>query len=142
MAVYAVCEMFNKESTEAVLMVNASNPFNTINREAFLHNTKILCPSVSTSINNFYLSPTDLYIQGARSIKSEEGTTKSDPTAMVISALGITPLLEWLSKKSSQGNSAPSSKQLAFADDLNGIGTVESLKNGGHFLKKKEKNWL
>ena len=109
-------------------MVNASYPFNTINREAFLHNIKILCPSISTYINNFYLSPTDLYIQGARSIKSEQGTTKSDSTAMVISALGITPLLEWLSKKSNEGNSASSSKQLAFADDLNGIGTVESPK--------------
>ena len=47
---------------------------------------------------------------------------------MVISALGITTLLEWLSKKSNEGNSASSSKQLAFADDLNGIGTVESPK--------------
>ena len=139
MAIHAVYEMFNKESTEAVLMVNASNPFNTINREAFLHNTKILCPSISTYINNCYLSPTDLYIQGVRCIKSEERTTKSDPTAMVISALCITPLLEWLSKKSNEGNSAPASKKLAFADDLNGIGTVESLKKWWSLLEEEGK---
>ena len=42
-AIHTVYEVFNKESTEAVLMVDASNAFNTINREAFLHNTKILC---------------------------------------------------------------------------------------------------
>ena len=59
---------------------------------------------------------------------------------MAIYALGITPLLTWLSKKSNEGNSASASKQVAFAEDLNSIGTVESLKNGGHFLKKKEKN--
>ena len=47
---------------------------------------------------------------------------------MAIYALGITPLLAWLSKKSNEGNSASASKQVAFADDLNGIGTVESLK--------------
>ena len=127
-AIHAVYEMFNKESTEAVLMVHASNTFNAINREAFLHNTKILCPSISTYITNCYSSPTDLYIQGGRSIKSEEGTTQGDPTAMAIYALGITPLLAWLSKKSNEGNSASASKQVAFADDLNGIGTVESLK--------------
>ena len=47
-AIHAVYEMFNKESTEAVLMVDASNTFNAINREAFLRNTKILCSSIST----------------------------------------------------------------------------------------------
>ena len=59
---------------------------------------------------------------------------------MAIYALGITPLLAWLSKISNEGNSAPASKQVAFADDLNGIGTTESLKkNGGRSLKKKGK---
>ena len=47
---------------------------------------------------------------------------------MAIYALGITPLLAWLSKISNEGNSAPASKQVAFADDVNGIGTTESLK--------------
>ena len=58
---------------------------------------------------------------------------------MAIHTLGITPLLAWLGKKLNEGNSVSASKQVAFADDLNGIGTVESLKNGGHYLKK-EKN--
>ena len=83
-AIHAVYEMFNKESTEAVLMEAASNTFNAINRKAYLHNTKTICPSISTYVNNCYSSPTDLYIQGGRSIKSEEGTTQGDPTAMAI----------------------------------------------------------
>ena len=95
-AIHDVYEMLNKESAEAVLMVDASNTFNAINREAFLHNTKILYPSISTYISNCYSSPTDLYIQGGRSKKSEEGTTQGDPTAMAIYALGIKPLLAWL----------------------------------------------
>ena len=60
--IHAVYEMFNKESKEAVLMVDASNVFNAINREAFLHNTKLLCPSISTYVNKCYSSPPDLYI--------------------------------------------------------------------------------
>ena len=59
-----IYEMFNKENTEAVLMVDSSNAFNAINREAFVHDMKILCPSISTFISNCYLSPTDLHIQG------------------------------------------------------------------------------
>ena len=131
--------MLNKESTEAVLMVDASNAFNAINREAFLHNTKILCPSISTYVNNCNSSPKDLYIQGGRSTKSEEGTTQGDSTAMAIYALGITPLLAWLSKKSNEGNSASASKQVAFADDLIGIGTVESLKKWWSLLEEEGK---
>ena len=38
-------------------MVDASNAFNSINREAFLHNSKVICPSVAPYINNiFYLN--------------------------------------------------------------------------------------
>ena len=78
-AIHAVYEMFDKESTEATLMVDASVVFNAINRDAFLQNTKILCQSISTYINNCYSSPTELYIQCERPIKSEEGTTQGDP---------------------------------------------------------------
>ena len=87
-AIHAVYEMFNKESTEAVLMVVASNDFSTINQEAFLPNKKILFPLISAYINNRYWWPTDLYIQGWRSMKSEEGTIQGDPRAMAICALG------------------------------------------------------
>ena len=109
-------------------MVDPPNAFNAINREAFLHNTKILCPSISTYINNCYSSPTVLCIQSRRSIKSEEGTTQGDPTTLAIYALGIMPLFARPGKKSSEGNNASASQQVAFADDLNGICTEESLK--------------
>ena len=122
-AIRAVYKTFNKEavlmaSTEAVLMANESNTFNAINWKSFLHNTKILCPSISTYINNCFSSPTDHYAQGGRSIKSEDGT-------------------RWLSKKSNEGNSASTSKQVAFTNNLNGIGTVESVKNWWSFLQEK-----
>ena len=94
MAIYAVHGMFNKESTQVILTVDTSNAFNTINRKAFVHNTKTLCPSILVYVNNCYSSPTDLYIQGGRSITSEEGTIQGELTAIAIYALGITTLLE------------------------------------------------
>ena len=60
---YAVYDIFNNEKTEEVLMVHPSNAFNAIHWTVFLHNKKILCPSVPTYINNRYLSAKDLYIQ-------------------------------------------------------------------------------
>ena len=63
-AIQAVYEMFNKESAEAVLMVDTSNDFNTTYEETFLPNKNILFPLISTYINNCYQSPTDLCIQG------------------------------------------------------------------------------
>ena len=58
---------------------------------------------------------------------------------MAIYALGITALLAWLNKKSNEGNSTSSSKQVAFADDLNGIGTVESPKKWWSLLEEEGK---
>ena len=96
--------MFNEENTEAVLMVDASNAFNSINREAFLHKTKVLCPALTMFINTCHSIPSDLFAQGGKRLKSLEETTQGDPAAMAIYALGITPLLAWLSNLSKEKN--------------------------------------
>ena len=89
--------MFNEDDAEAVLMVVASNTFNSINREAVLRKTKVLCPALATFINNCYSIRSDLFAQGGGRLKSLEGTTQEDTATMAIYALGITPLLTWLS---------------------------------------------
>ena len=50
---------------------------------------------------------------------------------MTIYALGITPLLAWLSNLSKEKPEKFPSRQVAFPDDLNGVGSSENLKNGG-----------
>ena len=65
-ATHAVYDMFSKDKTEAVLMVDGSNAFNSINREGFLYNTKVLCPALATFINNCYSIPSDLFLQGGK----------------------------------------------------------------------------
>ena len=129
--------MFNEGDTEAVLMVDASNAFNSINREAFLHNTKVLCPALATFINNCYSIPSDLFVQGGKRLKSLEGTTQGDPAAMVIYALGITPLLAWLSNLSKEKTEKFPSREVAFAGDLNHVGSLENLKKWWDLLGGK-----
>ena len=41
-AIHAVYDIFNEDEKGAVLMFDASNAFNSIKREAFLHNTKVI----------------------------------------------------------------------------------------------------
>ena len=83
-------------------MADASNAFNSINREAFLHNTKVLCSALATFINNCYSIPVDIFVQGGKLLKSLEGTTQGDPAAMAIYAFRITLLLAWLSNFSKE----------------------------------------
>ena len=40
--IHAMHSIFEEESSEAVLLVDASNAFNSVNREAFLHNVSII----------------------------------------------------------------------------------------------------
>ena len=101
-------------------MVEASNSLNAINRETFVHNTKILW--LSTYINNCYLLLADLYTQNGWSKHSEEEATQDDPNICT----GKTPLLAC--KKSNGGKITSVSTQVKLADDLNGIDIVESLK--------------
>ena len=53
--------------------------------------------------------------------------TQGDPAAMGIYVLRITPLLVWLSNFSKEKKTF-SSRQVALADDLNGVGLLENLK--------------
>ena len=43
-AIHAMHTIFEDEKTEAVLLVDADNAFNSVNRQVFLHNICIICP--------------------------------------------------------------------------------------------------
>ena len=58
--------MFNEDEIETVLMVDSSNAFNSINREAFFHNTKVLCPALAKFMNNCSSISSDLFVQGRK----------------------------------------------------------------------------
>ena len=92
-AIHAMEKIFKEESTEAVLLVDAENVFNSINRKEFFHNISTLCPAISTFVTNCYAAPARLFVIGGSEVKSTEGTTQWDPVGMAMYALGITPLI-------------------------------------------------
>ena len=59
--------LFEDEGAEAILVVDASNAFNSLNREAALRNIRILCPVLARMLTNMYQSHSMLFIDGDHS---------------------------------------------------------------------------
>ena len=120
-AVHTMKEIYSREDTEAILLVDATNALNAINRQAALHNIRVICPAVSTVLNNTYRAPVRLYNMGEGEIESTEGTTQGDPLAMAMYALAATPLICRLKDMKSDV------KQVWFADDATAVGKLRAL---------------
>ena len=73
-AVHSVWYVFQSSVTEAILLVDASNAFNSLNREVELQNIQHICSSLATAIINVYREPTELFVYGIM-LLSQEGTT-------------------------------------------------------------------
>ena len=43
-AIHSMNMMYKDEKTNAILLVDASNVFNSLDRQSFLHNISYLCP--------------------------------------------------------------------------------------------------
>jgi len=101
-------KIFESPETEAAILVDASNAFNSLNRQVALHNIHHLCPSLSKILTNTYRENINLYIDG-ETIYSQEGTTQEDLLAMAMYAIAIRPLINHLQSESL--------KQIWYADD-------------------------
>ena len=146
-AVHAMRRVFESEEAEVVLLVDASNAFNNINRQALLHNVNVVCPVFSNYVSNCYRTPARLFVIGGVELSSKEGTTQGDPIGMAVYATGITPLLNDL-----MSILAEQDKMAAFADDITATGKCRSLRTwwdnlatqGPHFgyFPQPKKSWL
>lgn len=114
--------IFQDENTEAVLLVDAANAFNSVNRNVFLHNIKIICPSISTFVHNCYSIVSRLFVLGGMELKSEEGTTQGDPIAMAVYAIAIIPMIFMIMEVVNE------TKTVAYADDVTAAGELFSLR--------------
>ncbi|XP_073231425.1 uncharacterized protein [Porites lutea] len=120
-AIHAMHTIFESDDTDAVLLIDASNAFNALNRAAALHNIRILCPIIAIYAINTYRQPARLFVIGGKEIVSAEGTTQGDPLAMGLYALSIQPLITSL-------RAASSVKQCWFADDASGAGSIMEIR--------------
>ena len=121
-AAHAMREIFEDQDTDAVLFVDASNAFNSINRKTLLHNIQYLCPQMSTYVRNCYGNPSRLFIAGGKELSSSEGTTQGDPLAMPAYGVSILPLLLLIK----DGDEAL--KHVAYADDIGGGSKLQNVK--------------
>ena len=124
-AIHAVRTMFEDNDDYAVILIDASNAFNSINRKAALHNIGVLCPIMHTFACNLYQPRVRLFVQGGAEISSTEGTTQGGPESMAIYALATIPILN--SIKANQPTDDPV-KHVAYADDAVGAGKICNLR--------------
>ena len=82
-AVHAMQSLFHSSNTQAVLLADASNAFNSLNRHVSLHNLHFICPPLAVTLTNVYREASSLFIDG-ECLLSEEGTTQGDPLAMAM----------------------------------------------------------
>ena len=123
-------QTFESKATEAVLLIDASNAFNRLNRAVALHNVQVTCPKIATYLIKTYRHPSNLFIAGGRKILSSEGTKQGDPMAMGWYSLSTIPLIESLRMSYSinvdEGHTGI--KQVWLADDASAAGKIKEQK--------------
>ena len=119
-AIHAMRNIFEADETDAALLVDASNAFNSLNRAAPLNNIRVLCPLIATYVINTYRVPARLFVVGGSELIPAEGTTQGDPLAMSVYAISLQPLISLLHNRTT-------AKQCWFAE-ATGAGPVEEVK--------------
>ena len=120
-AVHTMRNVFSHEDTEGILLVDAANAFNNLNRKAALHNMSFICPTLATVLSNTYQSPIRMFISGGGEVLSSEGTTQGYPLGMAMCALAVVPLINKLQEL--HGNTS----QVWFADDATAASSCQRL---------------
>ena len=58
---HAMKQVFEEEDTDGVILVDATNAFNVMNRQVALHNIRVTCPYLATIIINTYRAASRLF---------------------------------------------------------------------------------
>ena len=134
-AIHAMSQVFEEEGTDGILLIDASNAFNQMNRSVALHNIQITCKEMSLYIVNTYRSPSRLSICGGGEILSQEGATQGDPLAMPWYSIITSIMIQSLR------TSTPDVKQVWLADDSAGGGQIVPLYNWYSHLNQEGKKY-
>ena len=120
-AIHSLRHSIDGPENKAILLFDATNIFNVLNRQKALENVKTLRPSLHVALENSYSHPSYLYI-GKTTILSHESTTQGDPLAMAMYGIAILPLISRLH--------SDSLTQKWYADDGS---VVDKLKISGNY---------
>ena len=121
-AIHSVRDMFNSNDW-GLLMVDARNAFNSINRSSLLWNVRILWPRASRFVFNTYRGHSPLIVKGSPEILfSCEGVIQGDPLSMFVYAVGTVPLIKTLDEL------IPILTQIWYADDASVTGELSDIR--------------
>ena len=115
----SIMYVYDDLNTDAILLVDAVNAFNSLNRETALRNIHAFCPALAVVLTNTYRQDIPLFIEGETFV-SQEGTTQGDPLAMAMYALAVLPLIKDFKNCNT--------KQVWYADDSSAGGRLNNLK--------------
>ena len=126
-AIHAMTELFdvnqNLTTGWGVLMIDASNAFNSLNRIAMLLNVRNLWPRCARFVFNTYRGWSVLVLRGQQKfLFSKEGVTQGDPLSMFVYAVGILPLIQSV-------QSPQRWTQVWYADDASAGGLLGELRD-------------
>ena len=122
-AIHAANNLFN-ENEWGLLLVDARNAFNSLNRSSLLWNVRVLWPRASRFIYNTYKGHSPLIIKGSSEIiSSGEGIIQGDPLSMFIYAVGSLPLIKALKL------SNHSCTQIWYADDASALSELSAIRD-------------
>ncbi|MCP4488385.1 MAG: hypothetical protein GY820_13850 [Gammaproteobacteria bacterium] len=92
-AIHAMRRIYNDPETEAILLVDAENAFNSLNRNVALHNIQHTCPEFSKYIINTYRKPANLYIANSDAqLLSDQGTALGDTGSTGMCGCSVVPV--------------------------------------------------
>ena len=114
-AINSTSQGFAEEGSHGILLIDASNTFNQMNRSVALHNIQIICKEMSLYIINTYRCPWRLLICGGDEILPQEGRTQGDPLTMPCFSVNTPVMIQSLR------TSIPGVKQVWLADDSAGL---------------------
>eukprot|EP01002_Notosolenus_urceolatus_P004535 NODE_219_length_2456_cov_28.544661_g170_i0.p1 GENE.NODE_219_length_2456_cov_28.544661_g170_i0~~NODE_219_length_2456_cov_28.544661_g170_i0.p1 ORF type:complete len:706 (+),score=136.49 NODE_219_length_2456_cov_28.544661_g170_i0:106-2118(+) len=117
-ACHSFQQRFANPGTQVLLLVDASNAFNKMNRKQALANIGKLAPTLGSVAKNIYGSPSRAILSDGSSIPSVEGTVQGCPIAMQVFAMGTIPLIRSLDNISRN--------QGWYADDSACVGSIET----------------
>ena len=114
--IHALRREFKKENCEAILLIDATNAFNLLNRTTALENVRRMSPSLYIPPSNTYQTTSSLFVDKS-AFFSQKSCTPGDPIAMLMYGIAKKPLILNLQ--------TPKIVQKWYADGGNAAGSLQ-----------------
>ena len=115
-AARVIQRLWEEDDTECVVLIDATNAFNSVSRAQALRATWGRCPALGRALQNLYGCTSALLLEDGSALESQEGTTQGCPLGMAMFAVASMPLIARAE--------TPRVRQVWFADDGAGGGQV------------------